>query len=98
MSLILYLSIRQAKQDGKNFTQIAKLANLLTLRSYKYFIITPVANKVPIATFTKLVIQNQIVMCQRSIVITLSNTDAVSAYNRICMFTIHYFLIQTNLL
>ena len=98
MSLILYLSIRQAKQDGKNFSQMAKLADLLTLRSYKHFIITPVANKVLIANFTKLVIQNLIVICRRSIVITLSNTDAVSAYNRICMFTIHYFLVQTNLL
>lgn len=91
MSLMLHLSLGQEKRDGEDFSQTTKLADLRTLRSYKDLVATPVANKVPTATFTELVIQNQSVMCRRSIVTTLGNTDAVSASDRICMSTVHYF-------
>lgn len=91
MSLMLHLSLGQAKRDGRVFSQMTKLADLRTVRSYKDLVATPVANKVPTATFTELVIQDQSVMCRRSIVTTLGNTDAVSASDRICMFTVYYF-------
>lgn len=91
MSLMLHLSLGQAKRDGRVFSQMTKLADLRTVRSYKDLVATPVANKVPTANFTELVIQDQSVMCRRSIVTTLGNTDAVSASDRICMSTVYYF-------
>ena len=97
MSLMLHLSLGQAKRDGRVFSQMTKLADLRTVRSYKDLVATPVANKVPTATFTELVIQDQSDMCRRSIVTTLGNTDAVSASDRICMSTVYYFLASIRL-
>lgn len=57
---------------------------------------TPVANKVPTATFTEPVIQNQSVMGWRSIVTSLGNTDVVSASDCIYMSTVYYFQTQAD--
>lgn len=96
MSLMLHLSLGQANRDGQRFSQTTELADLQALRYYKDLVATPVANKVPTATFTELVIQNQSLMCRRSIVTTLGNTDIVSASDRICMSTVHYFQAQAD--
>lgn len=96
MSLMLHLSLGQAKQHQSRFCQTTKLADLPTLRCHKDLVATPLANKVPTATFTELVIQNQSVMCRRSIVTTLGNTHAASASNRICMSTVHYFQARAD--
>lgn len=97
ISLMLHLSLGQTIRDGGgSFSQTTKIVDLRALRYYKDLVATPVANKVPTATFTELVIQNQSVMCRRSIVTTLGTTDAVSASDRICMSTLHYFQARAD--
>jgi hypothetical protein len=73
MGLMLHLSRGQATRDGHNANEQMELAELQPLRLFKDLVATPVANKVPTATFTELVIQNQSIIQRRSIVTTLDS-------------------------
>jgi hypothetical protein len=91
MSLMLRLSQGQAARDGVDAHEKTKLAELEPLGLFRDRVATPVANKVPTATFTELVIQNQSIISRRSIVTTLDDMNMVPATNRICMSFVHFF-------
>ena len=94
MGLMLHLSRGQATRDGHKANEQMKLAELEPLRLFKDLMATPVANKVPTATFTELVIQNQSIIQRRSIVTTLDSTNPVPATNYICMSFVHFSLLE----
>jgi hypothetical protein len=93
MGLMLHLSRGQATRDGHNANEQMDLADLTPLRLFKDLMATPVANKVPTATFTELVIQNQSIVQRRSIVTTLDSTNPVPATNYICMSFVQFSLL-----
>jgi hypothetical protein len=94
MSLMLHLSRGQATQDGHEAHEQMKLAELKPLRLLRDLMATPVANKVPTATFTELVLQNQSIIQRRSIVTALDSTNLVPATNYICMSPVHFSLLE----
>jgi hypothetical protein len=93
MGLILHLSRGQAMRDG---LEKMELADLEPLKVFKGIVATPVANRVPTATFTELVIQNQSIIQRRSIVTTLDGTNLAPATNYICMSFVHFFPARAN--
>ena len=94
VGLLLHLSRGQAMRDGHKANEQMEVAELEPLRLFKDLMATPVANKVPTATFTELVIQNQTIIQRRSIVTTLDSTNPVPATNYICMSFDHFSLLE----
>lgn len=76
--------------DPYNFPHVNEAAELQRPEVENTLTGSPVADKVPAATFTELVLQNQIIRRQRSILTSLDKPDA--ATKCICMSFIHISL------
>lgn len=86
-NLMTHLSRGQQAKDGFLTHEEMLPEELPSLKILRDTVNTPVANQVPTATFTELVIQNQIALQRRSIITTLGHTDLSNRY--ICMSPMH---------
>lgn len=81
LNLITHLSRGQQDRD-------ASLKELHPLKLFTDRIKTPVVDQVPTASFTELVIQNQIILRRRSVITTLDSTNLTNRY--ICMSAVRF--------